>query len=144
VSKGQRALALTLRCLGAVDLLALAAVVLPRPWMAAGHAVLGLGALPAEPIVGYLARSASALYGLHGAMILFLSFDVVRYARLITFLAVAALLHGAVMFGIDVAEGMPAWWTAVEGLSFATTGAVVLLLQARAGILARGKDRHGT
>jgi hypothetical protein len=38
-------------------------------------------------------------------MIVFISFDVGRYWRLITFLAVAALIHGAVMAGIDVCPG---------------------------------------
>jgi hypothetical protein len=83
--------------------------------------------------VGYLLRSASALYALHGAMILFVAFDVRRYWRLITFLALAALVHGAVMAGIDAAVGMPRPWALAEGPCFAATGAVVLLFQARAG-----------
>jgi hypothetical protein len=66
---------------------------------------------------------------LHGFLILFISFDVARYARLITLLAVAALVHGAVMLGIDLAEGMPVWWTGFEGLGFAGTGLVVLIAQ---------------
>lgn len=135
MSQADRPLVVALRVLGVVDLLALLAVVMPRRWMEWGHVWAGLGEIPEGPLVGYLARSASALYGLHGAMILFISFDVRRYWRLITFLAVAALVHGAVMFGIDVAEGMPRWWTTVEGAGFAATGAVVLLLQA----LARGE-----
>lgn len=128
-----RALVLALRCLGCLDLLALAAVVMPRRWMELGHAWAGLGTLPDAPIVGYLTRSASALYGLHGAMIVFVSFDVNRYGPLICFLAAAALVHGAVMMGIDLAEGMPAWWLAVEGPGFAATGALVLFLQRRYG-----------
>ena len=88
--------------------------------------------------LGYLSRSASFLYALHGAMVLFISFDLLRYWRLVTFLATAALVHGAVMLGIDLAEGMPAWWTVVEGPAFAATGGVVLLLQYLAG---RGRGR---
>ncbi len=97
--------------------------------MAKVHSWLGLGELPREPIVGYLTRSASALYALHGAMILFLSFDTRRYAPLITFLAIAALIHGTVMLGIDLAVGMPRWWTLVEGPAFAATGGIVLAIQ---------------
>jgi hypothetical protein len=133
-NRAERALAVTLRVLGGVDLLALVAVVVPREWMAAGNAWTGLGPLPEGPLVGYLSRSASLLYALHGAMIIFLSFDLPRYWRLITFLAVAALVHGAVLFGIDRAEGMPLWWRHIEGPAFAATGAVVLLLQAWAGV----------
>ena len=102
---------------------------MPRQWIAAGHAWAGLGDLPPGPIVGYLARSASALYALHGALIVVMSFDVTRYARLITFLAAAAVVHGGVMLAIDLTEGMPLWWTLFEGPAFAATGAVVLILQ---------------
>jgi hypothetical protein len=127
------ALVVTLRLFGVLDFLALFAVFLPQTWMSAAHAFLGLGTLPDAPIVGYLTRSTSALYALHGAMILFVSFDVQRYWRLITFLAVAALVHGAVMLGIDLAVGMPWYWTLFEGPAFAATGAIVLVLQRQAG-----------
>jgi len=130
VSKSPHPLELALRILGLVDLLALLAVFMPRHWMEVGNAWSGLGELPLGPLVGYLARSASALYGLHGAMILFISFDVNRYERLITFLAAAALVHAGIMLGIDLNEGMPTWWTLVEAPGFAATGAVVLVLQA--------------
>ena len=129
----RESVAVVLRALGVLDLCALGAVVLPLRWMAVAHAWLGLGAMPQGPLVGYLARSASVLYALHGALVLFLSFDVRRYWGLITFLAALAVLHGAVMLGIDLAEGMPVWWTAVEGLGFAATGGVVLLAQWAAG-----------
>jgi hypothetical protein len=129
VSKPPSALAVVLRLLGAIDLLAMIAVVMPRRWMEAGHAWAGLGDLPPGPVVGYLARSSSALYALHGALIVVISFDVVRYWRLITFLAAAALVHGGVMLAIDLAEGMPRWWTLFEGPAFAASGAVVLALQ---------------
>ncbi len=129
MAKSQPALALILRILGLVDLLALAAVFLPLEWMAKAHTWLGLGPLPRQPIVGYLTRSTSTLYALHGATILFLSTDVRRYARLITFLACLALLHGGVMLGIDLVAGMPLLWTLFEGPAVAATGTVVLLIQ---------------
>jgi hypothetical protein len=128
-SKSMRQLALLLRGIGCLDLLALVAVVMPQHWMDVGHKWLGLGSMPHEPIVGYLARSASALYALHGAMILFISFDVERYERLIRFLALAALVHGAVIFGIDFFERLPALWRYGEGPAFAATGVAVLWLQ---------------
>jgi hypothetical protein len=126
-SESRTLLVVVLRLLGALDFLAILAIVMPQIWMASAHSGLRLGELPDTPIVGYLTRSASALYALHGAMILFISFDVERYARLITFLAVAALIHGVVMFGIDWAVGMPWVWTTVEGPGFAASGIVVLL-----------------
>ena len=133
MNRRHRVLAAVLGGLGGLDLLALAAVVHPRGWMAAAHAWLGLGGMPPGPLVGYLARSAAALYALHGATVLFVSRDVARYWRLIRLLAVLALCHGAVMAAIDWAEGMPLWWRVVEGPGFAATGAVVLALQLWAG-----------
>ncbi|MBI3865469.1 MAG: hypothetical protein HY290_26640 [Planctomycetia bacterium] len=118
-----------LRILGGIDLLAFAAVVVPEAWIDAVHQLVGLGALPDGPIVGYLARSASAMYVLHGAIVVFISFDVVRYERLIRFMAYAALIHGAVVFAIDVAQQMPVFWRYGEGPCFAATGTVVLWLQ---------------
>jgi hypothetical protein len=127
----QRAVALVLRALGVLDLCALFAVVMPRAWMAYLHALAGLGEMPDAPVVWYLARSASALYALHGATVFYLSFDVGRYWRLIRFLAVVALVHGAVIVGINLAEGMPGWWLRVEGPGVAATGLVILALQGR-------------
>jgi hypothetical protein len=131
VSKRQQTLALVLRALGCLDLLAILAVVMPVEWLQAGHRAAGLGTFPAAPIVGYLARSTSAMYVLHGAIVVFISFDVVRYERLIRFMAFAALFHGAVMLGIDVAQQMPTFWQYAEGPGFAATGAIVLWCQRR-------------
>src|SRR5262249_10905853 len=96
-------------------------------WLEIGHRWAGLGELPAAPIVGYLARSASALYALHGATVVFVSFDVERYRPLIRFLALLAVVHGGVMFGIDWVVGMAAWWLWLEGPGFAATGVAVLV-----------------
>jgi len=128
-TEASRRLALVLRGLGLLDLVALVVVVAPEHWIDIAHHWAGLGALPREPIVGYLARSASALYALHGAMVVFISFDVSHYERLIRFMAWAALVHGAVILGIDLTQHLPVFWRYVEGPSFAATGLVVLSLQ---------------
>jgi hypothetical protein len=124
-----RALVFLLRLLACIDLLALAALALPHALLAKAHAWAGLGTLPEIPVVGYLARSASLLYALHGAVVLFISFDLVRYWRFITFLAAVACVHGALLLGIDLAEGMPLWWTILEGPAIVVAGIVVLGLQ---------------
>ena len=124
-----RPLAWTLRGLGLIDLCAVVAVVMPGGWMQIGHAAAGLGDLPEAPIVGYLARSASALYALHGLLVIYMSLDVWRHWGLIRFFAAAAVVHGMVMLSIDLREGMPFWWTVVEGPSFAATGLVVLVVR---------------
>ncbi len=117
---------LALRGLGLLDLMAILAVIAPRTTIAQLHKICGLGVLPEGPIVGYLVRSASFLYALHGAMILFISFDPARYLPLIRFMGWAAVLHGLAMFAIDIIEPMPFWWRCAEGLGFASTGVVVL------------------
>lgn len=126
---GTKPLAILIRFLGAIDLLAVTAVVMPRAWIEVAHASCGLGPLPDGPTIGYLARSASALYALHGVLVLYMSLDVPRYWDMIRVFASLAVFHGFIMFGIDLAEGMPTWWTAVEGPSFAATGAIVLVIQ---------------
>ena len=132
LSLAERRVVWALAVFGLLDLSALAAVFFPWTWMNAVHQMCGLGDLPRTPIVGYLARTASLLYALHGAMILFAACDVRRYWPLVRFLGTAALVHGALLVLIDVREAMPGWWQAVEGFCIAATGAVVLVLQARA------------
>src|SRR6266850_120536 len=99
----QRGLMIVLRCLGVLDMVAVAAILTPRSGLEAAAKRIGLALAP-EPLPMYLARTASALYVLHGAMVFFVSFDVPRYWRLIRFMAFAALVHGAVVIGIDLVE----------------------------------------
>ena len=102
---------------------------MPKSWMRYGHEWCGLGEYPDQPVVGYLARSAAAMYALHGALFVFISFDVRRYWRLITFMAAVAPLHGIALLVVDLAEGMPTWWTWLEPGFYVYMGVVVLILQ---------------
>lgn len=126
-----RILVWLLRLGGAVMLMALGAVVMPFDWMSLIHARLGLGELPHRPIVGYLTRSASLLYALHGALFLFLSWDLNRYLPVVRFLAVAGIVFGIVVFGIDHFAGMPLWWALGEASSIIVFGVVILWLAGR-------------
>jgi hypothetical protein len=110
-----RWLAMWLRLIGVVDLFAVVAVFLPNETLAAIHADLALGSWPEAPIAAYLARSASWMYALCGALFLYLSSDVVRYRSLIRFLSLCGVVTGLVLIGIDWSAGMPGWWTATEG-----------------------------
>jgi len=118
-----------LRSCGAIDLLAAVAVVMPRAWMQLGCEWTGLEPFPEQPLAGYLARSASALYALHGVLVLAMSCDVLHYWKLLRLLAFVAVGHGLLMVGIDLAEEMPLWWTLVEGPTFSVTGLLVLAAQ---------------
>jgi hypothetical protein len=126
-----RTVAVVLRCLGALDCCALLAVSLPREWIQSLCVSLTGVAFPAVPVAWYLARSASLLYALHGAMAVFISYDVPRYWRLIRFLALAAVAHGGLVLAIDLSAGMPGWWSGIEGPCFAVTGLVMLGLMRR-------------
>lgn len=126
---GPLSLVYCLRLMGLIDMLALIAVVMPIEWMSQVNDLCGLGPLPTSRIVSYLARTTSALYALHGALILFISFDVARYRPLISFLGMIAVIHGVILLGIDLAVGMPFFWTLLEAPSFVAIGIVVLGVQ---------------
>ncbi len=114
-----------LRAIGVLDLLSFAAVIMPRSFMSAVHAHLQLGPLPAEPIVGYLALTASMFYGFCGVLLLYLAADVVRHREVIRFLAGCGMAVGGIVLLIDLAEGMPVWWTLLEGPVCGALAAVV-------------------
>lgn len=124
-------LAWFLRGLGLIDLVALLAVFLPTEWIAWSHQSTGMGNLPEERIVGYLVRSTSALYALHGALLLFLAFDVVRYRPLIQFLGWLTVMHGIILLFVDVRVGMPPWWQWTEGPTFSAIGLAIVILSRR-------------
>ena len=121
-------LKIVLHILGWTTLLALGAVVMPRSWMAGTHEWLGLGEFPAAPIVENLARSVSAFYAIFGAVCLVLASDIERYRPLIKFLGALLVIFGVALLGIDLAAGMPPWWTASEGLSTIVFGVLLLAL----------------
>lgn len=126
-----RLLKVLLRAGGCASLLAVVAVVMPRAWMAACHARLGLGELPAGAIVEYLARSLSAMYAIVGGLMLLAAGDLRRHAPVITYLGLTHIVFAAAMLAIDLRIGLPWYWTAGEVASAGGFGAAILLLQAR-------------
>jgi len=124
----QRVVVVLLRLAGGVMLLAFLAMIMPGDWMVATHRSLGLGELPRDPIVDYLARSASAIYGFHGVLLLAISLDPARYVRLIRTLGVMNVMFGVVLVGIDLHAGMPMYWTLAEGPPVSAFGVALLYL----------------
>ncbi|MHC4178182.1 MAG: hypothetical protein ACYSWU_11785 [Planctomycetota bacterium] len=129
----EKTLIVVLRVSAVILLVALVPAVMPFAWMVAIHRGLGLGKLPEGPIVGYLTRSLSALYAAHGALVLFVSFDVRRYLPVIKCLAVLNVAFGAGMLTIDCTVGLPRWWIACEGPPLIVLGAAMFLLAAATG-----------
>ncbi len=125
---GDDVLVMLLRFLGVTALFALAAVFMPVSWMGETHRWLGLGEMPTSPIVEYLARSNSVFYVLFGALFLLVASDLERYRPLVRFLAAAFALTGLVLIGIDVAAGLPSWWSAFEGPPAIGVGAMMFFL----------------
>jgi hypothetical protein len=109
-------------------LFALVAVVMPFSWMVATHRWLGLGEMPTGPVVEYLARSLSAFYAIMGALCLVLTIDLGCYRPLVRFLGVAFALMSLVLLGVDLAAGMPWWWSASEGPGGVVFGALLFVL----------------
>jgi hypothetical protein len=128
MTKSDKALVILLRFVGVSALFALVAVFMPSSWMAATHRWLGLGEMPTGPVVEYLARSLSAFYAVMGALCLVLTTDLGRYRPLVRFLGVAFALMSLVLLGVDLAAGMPWWWSAPEGPRGVVLGALLFVL----------------
>lgn len=131
MSRPEKILAFLLRCSAVMLLTALVPVVMPFAWMQQIHRALGLGELPQGPLIGYLTRSLSLLYAMHGAVLLFVSFDVRRYLPVVEILAVLEIAFGLGMLALDIAVGMPPAWIVGEGPLIALLGGVWLWLARR-------------
>jgi len=123
-----RILAVLLRLLGVIDLLAVVVVGLPLEGIESIHRWTGLEPIPAQSLVEYLIRATAMMYGMFGALLIFLSLDVARFRPVIRFLGALAILHGTVMTVVDRSLGMPWWWCAAEGPIFAAIGIVIVVL----------------
>jgi hypothetical protein len=117
-----------LRVAGSVEILAFVAVVMPRSWMEASHAWLGLGEMPQGAVLMYMIRQASYVYGMHGVLLWILASDVVRYRPLVRFTGFSFLLAAPVFLIIDHTAGMPLYWTVSDTAGCAFFGAALLWL----------------
>ncbi len=128
MTKSDKVLVLLLRFVGVPALFALVAVFMPSSWMAATHRWLGLGEMPTGPVVEYLARSVSAFYALFGALCLAVAADLERNRPLVRFLGLAFALLSLVLLAVDLAAGMPWWWSASEGPGGVVFGVLLFFL----------------
>jgi hypothetical protein len=128
MTTADKALVLLLRFVGVTALFALFAVFMPASWMATTHRWLGLGEMPTGPVVEYLARSLSASYAIMGVLCLVLAADLERYRPLVRCLGLAFALMSVVLLGVDLAAGMPRWWSASEGPRGLVFGALLFVL----------------
>jgi hypothetical protein len=115
MNRPEKTLILLLRISAIVLLVAVIPAVMPFSWMIAIHRQLGMSKLPEGPIIGYLTRSLSILYAMHGALVFFVSLDVRRYLPVVKCLAVLSVVLGAGLLVLDVVVGMPLFWVICEG-----------------------------
>lgn len=120
-----------LRVCGLVDCLAICVVFLSPDTITSLHSLTGQQPFPQETIAFYLTRSASLMYAAHGVLLIYLSFDVERWFQVIRVLAVISILHGLLIFYVDIATNMPWWWTIVEGPLLISWGLLILILAGR-------------
>lgn len=128
MTNADKVLVILLRFVGVTALFALVAVFMPISWMASTHRWLGLGEMPAAPVVDYLARSLSAFYAFTGALCLVMAADLERYRPVVLFFGLAFALMSAVLLGVDLAAGMPWWWSTLEGPPGVAFGAFMFFL----------------
>lgn len=124
-------LIIILRIIGTSSLFAVIFVVAPYAWMDTIHGWIGMGKLPKQPIVGYLARSTSAFYALLGGLLWVVSLDLPRYRGVLIYLGVGIVLFGAAIFVVDWTEGMPLLWKIWEGVFLMALGLVMTVLSTR-------------
>ena len=138
MNKQQKILGWILRVIGFSGMLAIAAVMMPFSWMSSIHEKLGLGEMPAGPIVEYLACSLSAFYALLGVVFWYVSFRVAQYWSFIRLIALLLVFFGAVLWWIGLKTQMPMWWTLLEAPPTILVGLWILYLHrqgSRAGLV---------
>jgi hypothetical protein len=115
-----------LAAVGVVELFAFPSAVMPREWMQAGHAWLGMGEMPEGPVFEAVMRQVSFSYGLHGAALLLIASDVDRYRPLVILSAIGYLAYGLVFLFTDIGLGMPRLWVAGNAGSTILIGVLLL------------------
>jgi hypothetical protein len=97
----KKTLIIILRLSGLMLVTAFVAVFLPYETMAKIHQQIGLGSMPQLPILDYLARSVSFFYGIHGVIVLYISFNLMRYLQFLKLLCYLGFVFGIALFIID-------------------------------------------
>jgi hypothetical protein len=124
----QRLQAWVLRLVGAVELLAFGAVVMPHASMAATHRWMGLGEMPQGAVFDSVMRQVSFTYGIHGVALWLIAADVIRYRPLVILTAVGYLVAAPLFVTVDLLNGMPAAWVAGNGGSCLVIGVLLSAL----------------
>ena len=117
-----------LRLTGAMEILAFVAVVMPRWQMETAHRWLGMGEMASGPLLMFMIRQASYIYGMHGVSLWILASNVDRFRPLVILNGISFLFAGPVFFLIDYTAGMPLWWALGDAVGCGFFGAALLWL----------------
>jgi hypothetical protein len=118
--------------MGGMMSVAFLAVVMPTSAMASIADWLGVGPLHRSPLIEYLTRSLSAMYGVLGILHLYLARDVVRYLDVIIVIGWLTVLAGVIQTVVDFGAGMPPFWSWSEGPPTVLVGLAYICLARRA------------
>jgi len=132
----EKILILILRISAGILLFAFPMMLLPVEWMTATHRWLGLGEFPASPLVDYLTRSISFLYGFHGGLLLIVASDIRRYRGVLVYIVATGIAFGPCIIVIDLHAGLPLYWTLGEGPLIIASAVII-------GLLLRAVPRNG-
>lgn len=124
----EKLLRLFLIASGASCVMGLGFLAVPLSWMDAIHRLAGLGPMPQEPVVEYLARSACVLYPMLGGVMILSGIKLRQYRSLVLYQGAVWLAFGVIVGAIDSAAGLPPYWTWGEAAATVFMGAVMLLL----------------
>jgi hypothetical protein len=138
-----RPLARFTRGFSVITMLAFIPAVMPDRWIIDTAAWLGYPELPPHPLVFYLARQLSLLYGLLGTIGYWASHDLPARAGLVRLFAWLLLGLAAAQFLIDPWAGLPWWWTVCEAIGPAFGGAIIWWLHIRAAAADRSTTPNG-
>ena len=132
VVSGLRRLQVWLWIVAAVQMSAIAAVMMPRSWMDQCGDWMGVGGMPAGPLSGYLARLSSAMYVVHGMIVGWVAKSLPKTWGMVGPLVWTTVGLGLMMVWVDLIEGMPWVWGTVEAVALFGSAAITWLLARRA------------
>lgn len=107
---------------GVVQCAAIIAVFMPHTWMDLCGRWMGVDSLPGGSLPGYLARLSSAMYVIHGAMLIITAWNLPLVLPIVVPFARLTIALGGIMLWIDMTEGMPIVWTLFETIALMSSG----------------------
>lgn len=130
-STAERTLTWLLRVFGGIALAAVVPMVMPTDWMVVTNDGLGLEPFQRSPLTEYLTRSLSAVYALFGALAIYVTLDLRRYAGLVAFMGKLTVLLGVFLTVLGFWAGLPAIWSWGEGPPTVALGVAMAWLAGR-------------